>query len=203
MYSTTLLAALLSTGTHLLVSAQESSQIPIPFATGADAVTAAPPVPTFSISPSSAHADIVAAAALGDSNVVNKCSFNVYLYVCNQQGCGGETTVTPGAEWSQQLSSSVNDGVSIKIGTTSGEQQKPILQLEYTNDGSNVWFDASEINGNPFGNYGYWMGDSQGLYEYCAPPCTSCSFVYYSGEDGTVFVAPNTGSIGLTLCSSS
>ena len=200
MNSCTVLAVILSTGSLLSVSAQESSRIPIAYPTGAAAVTAAGAVPTFSTNLDSGA--VTDAAALGNSNVVNQCNFNIYLYSCDQQGCGAETTVSPGATWSNQLSSQVNDGVSIKIGTTSGEVQKPILQFEYTNGGSLIHFDASEVNGNPFGAYGYSIGDSSGLHEYCAPPGTSCSFPYYSGEDGDVFTAPATDDISMTLCAS-
>ena len=74
------------------------------------------------------------------------------------------------------------------------------MQLEYTNSGGLVYFDASQINGNPFGGYGYTLGDSVGLKAYCAPPCTDCAGVYYSGEDGTVYAISNTDSIGFSLC---
>lgn len=180
-----------------------SSQISIPFPTGAVAITAAPAVPTFSTG-SSVQADVADDATLGNSNVDNFCSFDVYLYSCNQQGCGSEVTVAAnGGKWSAQLSSTTDDGVSIKIGTTSGEVEKPILQLEYTNSGGLVYFDASQINGNPFSAYGYTLGDNVGLQAYCAPPCTDCAGVYYSGEDGTVYAISNTDSIGFSLCADS
>ena len=63
-----------------------------------------------------------------------------------------------------------------------------------------MYFDASQINGNPFGAYGYTLGDNVGLEAYCAPPCTACAGVYYSGEDGTVYAISNTDSIGFSLC---
>ena len=202
MYFTTALAAAAVLGSSMLASAapaEISSQISIPFPTGAQAVTAAPSVPTFGTA-SSINADVAEDATLGNSNVANYCSFDVYLYSCNQQGCGAEVTVAPNTVWGAQISSTENDGVSIKIGTTSGEVEKPILQLEYTNSGGLVYFDASQINGNPFGAYGYTLGDSVGLKAYCAPPCTDCAGVYYSGEDGTVYAISNTDSIGFSLC---
>ncbi len=205
MYSTIALATVAVMGSSILVSgspAELSSQMSIPFPTGAQAVTAAPPVPTFG-TVSSAQVD-VAEAALGNSNVRNYCPFEVYLYSCNQEGCGAEVSIAASTgTWSAPISSTTNDGVSIKIGTTSGEVQKPILQLEYTNSDGLVYFDASQINGNPFSAYGYTLTDNVGLEEYCAPPCTDCSFVYYSGEDGTVYAISNTDSIGLSLCADS
>ena len=205
MYFTTAFAAVAVMSSSMLVSgapAEISSQIAILFPTGAQAVTAAPPVPTFG-TVSSVQAD-VADAALGDSNVVNLCPFDVYLYSCNQEGCGAEVTVAANTgTWSAPISSTTDDGVSIKIGTTSGEVEKPILQLEYTNSNGLVYFDASQINGNPFSAYGYTLGDNVGLQDYCAPPCTACPGVYYSGEDGTVYAISNTDSIGFTLCADS
>ena len=206
MYFNTAFAAVAVMGSSMLVSgapAEISSQIAIPFPTGAQAVTAAPSVPTFG-SGSSVQADVADDASLGYSNVDNFCPFDVYLYSCNQQGCGAEVTVAAnGGSWSAQISSTTDDGVSIKIGTTSGEVQKPILQLEYTNSGGLVYFDASQINGNPFGDYGYTLSDNVGLQDYCAPPCTNCPGVYYSGEDGTVYAISNTDSFGFSLCANS
>lgn len=202
MHSTTALTALSILSASLLASAapaEMSTQIPIPFPTGAQAVTAAPAVPTFG-SASSIQADVAEDATLGNSNVANYCSFPVYLYSCNQQGCGAEVTVAANTVWGAPISSTENDGVSIKVSTTAGEVEKPILQLEYTNSGGLVYFDASQINGNPFSAYGYTLGDSVGLKAYCAPPCTDCAGVYYSGEDGTVYAISNTDSIGFSLC---
>lgn len=124
----------------------------------------------------------------------------MYLYVCDQSSCGAEVTVQPNSEWSAPITSTTGDGVSIKIGTTSGEVEKPILQLEYTNANGLIYFDASQVNGNPFSAEGYFMGDLDGLHETCSPPCTDCSFVYNTPTDGTVFTTANTDSIGFTLC---
>ena len=204
MHSTTALGAVVSMGSFLLASGSptgQSSNIQIVLPTGAEAVTAAPPVPTFGTVPPKADVEDAAAAALGNSNVVNNCSFPVYLYACDQSSCGAEVTLAPEQEYSEPFTSTTGDGVSIKIGTTSGEVEKPILQLEYTNSNGLVYFDASQVNGNPFSANGYFLGDSDGLHETCSPPCTSCSFVFYSATDGTVYSTANTDSIGLTLCS--
>lgn len=204
MHSTTVLATVVSMGGFLLASGSptgQSTNIQIVLPTGAEAVTAAPPVPTFGTVPKQPEADVAAAAALGDSNVVNDCTFPVYLYVCDETSCGAEVTVAPKTEWSAPFTSTTGDGVSIKIGTTSGEVEKAILQLEYTNSNGLVYFDASQVNGNPFSQYGYWMGDLSGLHETCSPPCTNCPFVFTTPTDGTVFNTANTDSIGFTLCS--
>lgn len=179
----------------------ESTKITIPFPTGAEAVTAAPPVPTFGTIPT-VQPDI--SEALGNSNVRNYCPYEVYLYVCNEQSCGAEVNLKANTgTWSAPISSVTGDGISIKIGTTPGELQKAILQLEYTNKNGLIYFDASQVNGNPFGGKGYTLTDNVGLEEYCAPPCTDCGFVFYTSKDGTVYNIPNSDSIGFSLCSHS
>ena len=206
MHYTTALAAVAAMGSSMLVSAapaEYSSQIAITLPTGAQAATAAPAVPTF-VTGYSVQEDATDTAALGDSKVDNFCTFDVYVYSCNQQGCGDEVTVAAnGGTWSAPISSTTDDGISIKIGTTSGEVEKPILQLEYTNSGGLVYFDASQINGNPFSAYGYTLSDTVGLENYCAPPCTACAGVYYTSTDGTVYAIANTESIGFSLCADS
>ena len=203
MHFTTALAAAAAMGSSMLVSAapaEYSSQIAITLPTGAQAVTAHPAVPTF-VTGYKANEDAVETAALGDSNVDNYCPFDVYLYSCNEQGCGEEVTVAANTgKWSAPISSTTDDGVSIKIGTTSGEVEKAILQLEYTNSGGLVYFDASQINGNPFSAYGYTMGTSAGSEYYCDAPCTACAGVYYTSTDGSVYAVANTESIGFSLC---
>ena len=204
MHSTAALGAVVSMGSFLLASGSptgQSSNIQIVLPTGAAAVTAAPAVPTFGTVPSKADIADAAAAPLGSSNVVNDCSFPVYLYACDESSCGAEVTLAPGQEYSEPYTSTTNDGVSIKIGTTSGEVQKPILQFEYTNSNGLVYFDVSQVNGNPFSANGYFLSDSAGLHDTCSPPATSCPFVFYTPTDGTVFNTANSNSIGVTLCS--
>lgn len=202
MHSTTVLAAVVAMSSFMLASAspvgESTHGISIPFPTGAQAVTAAPPVPTFGTVP--AAQPEVAAAALGNSNVRNYCPYTIYLYVCNEQSCGGVVSVASGGTWSAPISSTTNDGVSIKIGTIPGEVQKAILQLEYTNSNGLIYFDASQVNGNPFGQYGYTLTDNVGLEEWCPPPSTNCPFVFNTPTDGTVYNIPNTDSIGFSLC---
>ena len=201
MHSTTALAAVAAMTSFMLVSGTpvgQSSDIPISLPTGAAAVTAHPPVPTFGTAPAE-QPDV--AAALGNSNVRNYCPYPVYLYVCNQQGCGSVVTVKANTgTWSAPISSTTGDGVSIKIGTAPGEVQKPILQLEYTNSNGLIYFDASQVNGNPFSQYGYTLTDNVGLEEWCPPPCTNCPFVFNTPTDGTVYNIPNSDSIGFSLC---
>ena len=200
MFSTKVIAAVAAMGSLALVAAAPaSSQISISLPTGSAAVTAAPAVPTFDVS---IEKDVdTAGATSGSASVLNSCGFEVYVYVCDQSSCGSVVNVGPnGGTYSAPYISTVNDGVSIKIGTVTGEVEKPILQLEYTPTSDLVYFDLSEVNGNPFGPYGFTLTDSAGLNMYCAPPGTECTWVYTAPSGGMVYAIPISESIGVTLC---
>ncbi len=200
MFAAKAIASLAAMGTLALVAAAPaSSQISISLPTGSAAITAAPAVPTF---PVTGISDVVdAPAASGSASVLNSCPFEVYIYVCDQSSCGGIINVGPnGGTYSAPYIGTVNDGVSIKIGTESGEVEKPILQLEYTISDGLVYFDLSEVNGNPFGVYGFSLTDSAGMDMYCAPPGTECSWVFTTSNNGMVYADPDSDSIGVTLC---
>ena len=120
------------------------------------AVTAAPAVPD-----SGKHvvSDIATdGGATGQATVLNSCGFPVYPYACSQNptGCTSESTLTAsGGTYSETFSDSSTGDRSIKICSTSGEVNKPILQFEYTIEGnSQVAYDLSEVDGNPLGPYG-------------------------------------------------
>ena len=200
MVSTKVIAAVAGMGSLALVAAAPaSSQISISLPTGSAAVTAAPAVPTFAVSETEIDA-VDAEAASGSASVRNQCGFEVYIYVCDQSSCGSIINVGPNGGTYSIPYSTENDGVSIKIGTVSGEGEKPILQLEYTPTSSLVYFDLSEVNGNPFGPYGFSLTDSAGMDQYCAPPGTECSWVYTTSTNGMVYADPISDSIGVTLC---
>lgn len=99
------------------------------------AVTAAPAVPD-SGKPVSLDtvADAPAAAATtGQATVLNSCAFPVYLYASSQTpaNCTAETNLAAsGDTYAETFTDPSTGGRSIKVGTTSGEVSKPILQFE-------------------------------------------------------------------------
>ena len=200
MVSTKVIAAVAAMGSLALVAAAPaSSQISISLPTGSAAVTAAPAVPTFAVS--GIETDVVDAdAASGSASVLNNCGFEVYIYVCDQSSCGPIINVDPNGGTYSAPYSTDNDGISIKIGTVTGEVDKPILQLEYTPTSDLVYFDLSEVNGNPFGPYGFSLTDSAGMDQYCAPPGDECTWVFTTPTNGMVYADPISDSIGVTLC---
>ena len=169
------------------------------------AVTAAPAVPD-SGTRVLTDSDSIADDGTGQATVLNDCGFPVYLYACSQtpSECTAESTLAAsGGNYAETFSASSTGGRSIKIGTTSGEVNKPILQFEYTNSGSGeVFYDLSEANGNPFGPYGFALTSNNAacFQQECPAPDTECSFVFTTATNGQVSSCPVASSIGVTLC---
>lgn len=174
------------------------------------AVTAAPAVPDSGehVNSDVAASDNIQDAATGQATVRNNCGFPVYLYACSQTPatCTSETNLgANGGTYAENFLASSTGGRSIKIGTTSGEVNKPILQFEYTNTGSGqVAYDLSEVNGNPFGPYGFALtsDNSACSQQECPAPGTAdvCPFVFTAPTSGKISDCPVSSSIGVTLC---
>ena len=139
----------------------------------------------------------------GQVQVINACSFPIYLVVCSQNPstCSGDSTLAANSgTWSQVYVPGSEGGQSIKISTTSGAGD--ILQFEYTNDDPVLWYDISEVNGNPFGQYGFTMTstDSTCGQGHCAPPATSCPAIFTDPTNGIPYRCGISAGIGVTLC---
>ena len=69
---------------------------------------------------------LVSASQLGTATVRNQCGFPVYVYVCDgaSQTCGAEQTLAAKTGTYSEGYHALNDGRSIKIGTTPGEVAK-------------------------------------------------------------------------------
>ena len=176
------------------------------------AVTAAPAVPfTGDVVESGSDSGLDsdnAQTSTGRATVLNKCNFPVFLYACSQHpaGCTKESKLAAnGGTYAETYLGASTAGRSIKIGTTSGETNKPILQFEYTNTGSgSVYYDLSEVNGNPFGRYGFTLTSSNSacFHQKCPAPGTHdvCPFVFTTPTNGQVKNRPVGSSLGVTLC---
>jgi hypothetical protein len=139
----------------------------------------------------------------GRAQVINACSFPVYLVVCSQNPatCSGQSTLAANSgTWSQAYAPGSAGGQSIKISTTPGAGD--ILQFEYTNQDPVLWYDVSEVNGNPFGQYGFTMTstDSTCGQGHCAPPATSCPAIFTDPTNGVPYRCGISAGIGVTLC---
>ena len=174
-------------------------------ATNSAAATLAPAVPNTSDAVSTSSG-----GSVGKASVLNKCPFETYVYVCGQghgsspPSCTAIQTLAAGSgTYSETYISFVGDGRSIKVGRTGGEGAKPILQLEYTNAGSYVNYDVSDVNGNPFGSAGGFTlttSDASCFHAKCPPPSTSCPGLFTDPTNGTPHDCGLSNDIGVTLC---
>jgi len=169
------------------------------------AVTAAPAVPFIG---EILVSDLGLDDSTGQATVLNNCNFDVFVYACSQNpaNCTGESTIAAnGGTFDETYLDASTLGRSIKIGTTAGETDKPILQFEYTNNGNgSVFYDLSEVNGNPFGEFGFALtSDNPACFQAeCPAPSTHdvCPFVFTDPTNGTVSNCPIGSSTGVTLC---
>lgn len=137
----------------------------------------------------------------GYATVVNKCNFPTYVVVCKQHpaSCGSTTNMaaTTGT-YSEAYAPAADGGHSLKISTTSGSGN--ILQFEYTNEGNGkVSYDLSEVNGNPFGTWGFSLTNTT-TDIFCGPPATDCPAIFTDPTNGIPYTAPTSDGVGTILC---
>ena len=137
----------------------------------------------------------------GEATIVNKCSFPTYVYVCKQHPatCGSTTTMAANTGgYSEAYAPSGDGGHSLKISKDEGSAD--ILQLEYTNEGNGfISYDLSEVNGNPFGPYGFTLTNTT-TDAHCASPATVCPAIFTDPTNGIPYTAPTSAGVGTILC---
>ena len=149
-------------------------------------------------------------SATGQANVLNQCTFPVYLYVCGEDeynggdpDCSGIQTLAAQGGTYAETYWGPNNGRSIKMSTVYAEGSDQILQFEYTNTGyGQVSYDLSEVNGNPFGQYGFtlWSSNPSCFQSSCPPPSTSCPSIFTQPTNGIPYDCPISDGLGVTLC---
>lgn len=138
----------------------------------------------------------------GYATILNKCTFETYLYVAEQDPAiaGWNNTIAVGKTYSEAYYPSSVGGRSIKISITEGSGD--ILQFEYTNEGNGkVSYDLSEFNGNPFGPYGFSLTNTSTTV-YCEAPATSCPSIFTTATNGIPYTASTSDGVGAVLCGS-
>ncbi|KAF1345388.1 hypothetical protein BDV97DRAFT_372596 [Delphinella strobiligena] len=148
-----------------------------------------------------ATAALVAAAAaqsIGSAVVVNKCQYDVYLY--NVPAADGGYTeddkiLSTDDTYEQQWTELTNlQGWSMKLSNSTSLNY--ILQYEYTflDDGT-IWYDLSEVNGNPWdGNWEITSDSST-----CVPK--QQAYRYATDDAYGEQACPQDATITVTLCS--
>jgi len=147
-----------------------------------------------------ASAALVAFAnAAGNAVVINKCSYDVYM--ANTPAMGGgysavEKTMSTGDTYTQAWTELSNGmGWSLKLSKIAGAFQDNIMQYEYTfhNDGT-IWYDLSEVNGNP------WDGNWEiTATSGCVP--RQAAYQYATDDAYGMQSCGDSATITVTLCS--
>ncbi|KAK0385168.1 hypothetical protein NLU13_7646 [Sarocladium strictum] len=105
--------------------------------------------------------------AVGQSKVTNNCDSSVYLWVVGSNQ-DGPYEVKPGKQWKKTyFHDAKTGGVAIKVarqsdGLPAGD---PHTIFSYTLDPDRVWYDLSNVFGDPF--------EGENLLLRGAPPCPS------------------------------
>lgn len=140
----------------------------------------------------------VAADTIGSAIVVNKCEYDVYLYNTPSSG-GGYTEVdevlsTDGSYTQQWTELTNGNGWSIKLSNSTNLDS--ILQYEYTfQDDGTIWYDLSEVNGNPWdGNWEITANSAT-----CVP--RQAAYRYATDDAYGMQSCPEDATITVTLCS--
>lgn len=95
------------------------------------------------------------ASAAGNARVVNRCDAPVYLWSVGGS-VGPRQTIKPGATYSEPLHyDPASGGIALKITTTQNGlyDGSPQTNFAYTLDGSQVWYDLSDVFGDPFSGH--------------------------------------------------
>ncbi|KAF6238231.1 hypothetical protein HO173_003511 [Letharia columbiana] len=137
----------------------------------------------------------------GYATIVNKCNFATYVYVCKQHPatCGSTVPIKANTgTYSEAYAASSDGGHSLKISVTSGSGN--ILQFEYTNGGNgDISYDLSEVNGNPFGTWGFSLTNTT-TDSFCGPPATDCPAIFTDPTNGIPYTATTSDGVGAILC---
>lgn len=139
-----------------------------------------------------------ALAGPGSATVINSCSYDVNLANTPAADGGYNTisqTLSSGGSYSQVYTELSNgDGWSLKLAKDTNFDSD-VLQYEYTyHDDGTIWFDLSEVNGNP------WDGN----WEITATSgCTPRQAAYRFSTDDAYGMqsCADSASITVTLCS--
>ena len=141
--------------------------------------------------------------ALGSATVVNKCDFPIFYAPVSQNTTPGMQQMQ--GDYSQQYSQPGN-GYSIKL---SPSPSGSITQFEFTLDShGNIFYDLSNINGNPFASNGMrvdpsMIGDSSNpscVAIDCPAGPSTCSAAYNQPDDVRTHACSDQSDLVLTIC---
>lgn len=136
-------------------------------------ITSAAPMPDVqSSSPSSpATLELSNRASLVKASAVNYCSFTAYVARISGS-ISSLITLAPGKSYGETYHT--GSGVTLKVAMSTSFSDA--IQFEYGIQGSEVFYDLSNVNGNGFPNYPVSLATSDGTCTsvYCAPGDSLC-----------------------------
>ena len=188
-------------GSFAYTSPSPVSAAPAPAATTSSADNSDETTTTSTSQNASSDSSSDGSGTTGQASIVNKCTFPTYVYVCKQNPatCGSTQTLEANTgTYSEAYGPASDGGHSLKISVTEGAED--ILQFEYTNEGNgDISYDISEVNGNPFGQWGFSLTNTT-ANAYCAPPATSCPAIFTQPTNGIPYTAATSEGTGAILC---
>lgn len=142
--------------------------------------------------------------AAGTARVVNNCGTQLYIASVKNNN-GAKMQPLPVGGYSEPIVAA-NNGVSIKVAAS---PSGPVVQFEYTLAANGqLSYDTSNIDGNPFAQYGTRLAPSQGksaAFPTCVvvdcPPGAYCDAAYNLPDDVRTKVCPGAVDLVFTVCS--
>jgi len=149
-----------------------------------------------------ALATFIPAALAGKASIENQCDQDVYLWSVGGSASADMVTLPPGKSYSEKYRfNDLGGGVSVKLALA--KNQGDITQLEYTLDATTVWYDVSNINGNPFAHGGISVKPSDPACSpvVCEAGIVKCREAYNQPtDDHATHACPATSDLNVVLC---
>lgn len=145
------------------------------------------------------------ALAAGSARVVNNCGSGTEVFFASvAQNAPAPMEQLPASGYSEAYDKP-NVGVSIKMSTSAGG---PVTQFEFTWASGSIFYDISNINGNPFAQQGMSlvpsMAGASGYPTCVAVDCpagqSTCNAAYNNPDDTRTTVCPEDSDLVFTLC---
>jgi len=138
----------------------------------------------------------------GKANIENQCDQDVYLWSVAGSADVPMLTLPPGKSYSEKYRLNDNGGgISMKLALD--KHKGDITQFEYTLAGGKIWYDVSNINGNPFQDGGIAVKPSDPACSpvVCQAGIVKCREAYNMPyDDHATHACPETADLNVVLC---
>ncbi|KAF9888647.1 hypothetical protein FE257_008405 [Aspergillus nanangensis] len=124
----------------------------------------------------------------GNAIVVNNCPHHIYLWSVASEVMP-QTTIAPTGNYTETFRRDARTGgVSIKVSTAKDGlyNSKPLTVFAYNLEGTTVWYDLSDVFGDPFKGHRVTLGPENQdviVWEDGVPPAGSQVRVHNAGDD--------------------